>query len=187
MTYEEFLSANYVAYVGGEQHPGMASEDNPMQNQLSDAVSIFKSIHISFFVVSEDNAEADAMIFPEKGLYANEKMAPPFKMFKETITPMYTDFLPKNLNVVFTSKSGTNTPTNCNVTYDELRGWVERGVPVFPVFIYTANSQYVIHNITEITLLTDMLGFVYYISGSSGSISRAFAYKSDGTIEILSN
>ena len=138
---------------------------------------------LSFTCVKKDNAYAGGITFPEKGLYINGD-EPRFIIDKENITPMSADFLPKNLNVVFTSKSGTNTPTNCNVTYDELRGWVERGVPVFPVFIYTANSQYVIHNITEIALFTDKLGFVYY-DGAVGS--RAFAYKSDGTIEILSN
>ena len=100
-----------------------------------------------------------------------------------TITPMSTDFIPKNLNVVFKKESGS-TPVNCNVTYNELRDWVERDVPVFAVFIDAANSQYNIYNITKTALLTDMLGFVYYISDSSGSISKSFVYKSDGTIEI---
>lgn len=48
-----------------------------------------------------------------------------------TITPMSTDFLPKNFNVVFSEGSGTTIPDSCNVTYDELRGWIENGVPVF--------------------------------------------------------
>lgn len=98
---------------------------------------------------------------------------------QETITPMSTDFVPKNLNVVFKKESGS-TLVNCNVTYNELRDWVERDVPVFAVFIDAANSQYNIYNITGIALLTDMLGFVYYISVGA---SKSFAYKSDGTIE----
>ena len=102
---------------------------------------------------------------------------------QETITPMSADFIPKNLNVVFKKESGSTT-VNCNVTYNELRDWVERGIPVFAVFIDTANSQYNIYNITGIALLTDMLGFAYYISAGA---SKSFAYKSDGTIEILKN
>lgn len=105
-----------------------------------------------------------------------------------TIAPMSTDFMPpmKNLNVVFKKESGS-TQVNCNVTYNELRDWVERDVPVFAVFINAADySQCNIFNITGISLLTDMLGFVYYISGSSGSISKSFVYKSDGTIETRS-
>ena len=100
-----------------------------------------------------------------------------------TITPMSTDFIPKNLNVVFKKESGS-TPVNCNVTYNELRDWVERDVPVFAVFIDAAGSSYSIYNIIGITLLTDMLGFVYYISAGA---SKSFLYKSDGTIEIQSN
>lgn len=99
---------------------------------------------------------------------------------QETITPMSTDFIPKNLNVVFKKESG-NAQVNCNVTYNELRDWVERDVPVFAVFINDADySQCNIFNITGIALLTDMLGFVYYISAGA---SKSFAYKSDGTIE----
>ena len=102
---------------------------------------------------------------------------------QETITPMSTDFIPKNFNVVFKKESGSN-PVNCNVTYNELRDWVERGIPVFAVFIGAANSQYNIYNITKIALLTNMLGFAYYISAGK---SISFVYKSDGTIEIQSN
>ena len=102
---------------------------------------------------------------------------------QETITPMSTDFIPKNLNVVFKKESGS-TPVNCNVAYNELRDWVERDVPVFAVFIDAAGSPYNIYNITKIALLTDMLGFVYYISAGA---SKSFVYKSDGTIEIQSN
>ena len=102
---------------------------------------------------------------------------------QETYTTMDMNFIPKNLNVVFKKESGS-TPVNCNVTYNELRDWVERDVPVFAVFIDAANSQYNIYNITKIALSTDMLGFVYYISAGA---SKSFAYKSDGTIEIQSN
>ena len=105
---------------------------------------------------------------------------------QETITPMSADFIPpmKNLNVVFKKESGSTT-INCNVTYNELRDWVERDIPVFAVFINAADySQCNIFNITGIALLTDMLGFVYYVSAGA---SKSLIYKSDGTIEIRSN
>ena len=96
-----------------------------------------------------------------------------------TITPMYTDFLPKNLNVVFRGELG-HAPTSCNVTYNELRDWVERDIPVFAVFI-VANAKF---NITSISLLTDSLVFTYYLNGST---SKSFVYKSDGTFVIQPN
>ena len=88
----------------------------------------------------------------------------------------------KNLNVVFKKESGS-TMVNCNVTYNELRGWLERDVPVFAVFIDAADSKYNIHNITKTALLTNMLGFAYYDYGNGTFMNKAFAYKSDGTIE----
>lgn len=98
---------------------------------------------------------------------------------QETIAPMSTDFIPKNLNVVFRGELG-HAPTSCNVTYNELRDWVERDIPVFAVFI-TANAKF---NITSISLLTDSLAFIYYLNGST---SRSFVYKSDGTFVIQPN
>lgn len=95
---------------------------------------------------------------------------------QETITPMSTDFMPKNLNVVFRGELG-HAPTSCNVTYNELRDWVERDIPVFAVFII-ANAKF---NITSISLLTDGLVFIYYLNGST---SKSFVYKSDGTFVI---
>ena len=109
MTYEEFLSANYVVYLGGEQHSGMVSEVNPMQNQFSDAVSIFDSDFMAFFVVSEDNAEGQGMIFPTKGLYTVEETESPFKLIKETITPMSADFMPIVDGVIISSSTADST------------------------------------------------------------------------------
>ena len=179
LTYEEFLSAQYVVYVGGEQHSGMVSEADPKQYQDTDAISEFVFDSISVLVVSEDNAETDGIIFPTKGLYTRGDTEP-FKLIKENITPMSADFLPKNLNVVFKKESGS-TSVNCNVTYNELRDWVERDVPVFAVFIDAASPNYSIYNIIGIALLTtDMLGFAYCIGSGA---SKSFAYKSDGPIE----
>ena len=89
---------------------------------------------------------------------------------------MSTDFMPKNFNVVFRGELG-HAPTSCNVTYNQLRDWVERDIPVFAVFII-ANAKF---NITSITLLTDSLVFVYYLNGST---SKSFTYKSDGTFSV---
>lgn len=96
-----------------------------------------------------------------------------------TIAPMSTDFIPKNLNVVFKKESGSAL-VNCNVTYNELRDWVERDAPVFAVFIDANSSGYFRYNIAGIGLLTDMLRFGYYVGKG---IDKSFVYKSDGTIE----
>lgn len=184
LTYEEFLSAMVVRYHDGESYSMMVSEAYPEQTQVADAVSSFicSSGAVQVLVVSEDNVEVEGNFFPTKGLYARVDVEP-FKLIKETITPMSADFIPKNFNVVFKKESGS-TQVNCNVTYNELRDWVERDAPVFAVFIDAADSKYNIYNITGINLLTDMLGFVYYISAGA---SKSFAYKSDGTIEFQTN
>lgn len=122
LSYEEFLSANYVVYLGGEQHSGMVSEDNPMQNQFSDAVSIFESGFISFFVVSEDNAEGQGVIFPTKGLYAGDDTVP-FKLIKETITPMDAAFIPNTIQRVgddiIVSSSTPDSTKKFKITVDD--------------------------------------------------------------------
>ena len=94
---------------------------------------------------------------------------------KETITPMSADFIPKNFNVVFSASSGV-TPDSCNVTYDELRGWIENGVPVFATYKYKQDDGSVssVKNIVNFEINTDSLS-VYY--GSSAN----FKYNSDGT------
>lgn len=95
-----------------------------------------------------------------------------------TITPMFTDFLPKNFNVVFSEVDGTTMPDSCNVTYDELRGWIENGTPVFAIYKTEDNGRVVdVTNITGFLANTDSLN-VYYLSGSS---QNYFEYKSDGT------
>lgn len=188
LSYEEFLSAKYVIYEGEEQYSGMVLEAEPKQTQLADAVSRFDCLHggVQVVVVSEDNAGTDGVIFPTKGLYAfYSEHNPLFKLTKETITPMSTDFIPKNFNVVFkVFKQESGSPqANCNVTYNELRDWVERGIPVFAVFIYGTDSQYSICNITKTSLLTNMLGFAYYDHYNGTFMTKSFVYKSDGTIE----
>ena len=172
LSYEEFLSAQYVGYVGGEQFSGMVSEDNPKQNQFSDAISRFDIHSLSFFVVSEDNAEDQGIIFPTKGLYA-EGYTVPFKLIKENITPMSADFLPKNLNVVFRATTG-NVPTSCNATYDELRGWLESNIPVLAVLNIGNNHEvYILGYI--------LIGEGYIRFGENSSGSDLFKYNSDGT------
>ena len=179
LSYEEFLSAQYVVYVGEEQHSGMVSDKDPKQTQLTDAVSRFMCLGggVQVVVVSEDNAEAQGANFPTKGLYV-AKAANPFKLIKETITPMSTDFIPKNFNVVFSASSGV-TPDSCNVTYDELRGWIENGVPVFAVYkiIDDHGSVTVLMNIMQFVLNIDSL-MVYYQNRGSTDF---FKYEPDGT------
>lgn len=139
---------------------------------------IVTSTPIKVVIVRKDNVDAEGVTIQEKGVYVfpNNKK---FKMTKQNITPMSTDFLPKNLNVVFRGELG-HAPTSCNVTYNELRDWVERDIPVFAVFI-TANAKF---NIIATSSLTDSLGFIYFINGST---SRIFTYKSDGTFGIQPN
>ena len=178
LTYEEFFSATYVLYeYGVEQYSGMVSDGEPKQNQLADAVSRFECLHgrVQVVVVGEDNAVVSGIIFPTKGLYTNGN-SKPFKLIKETITPMSTDFIPKNFNVVF-SASGGVTPDSCNVTYDELRGWIENGIPVFATYKYKQDDGSVssVKNIINFEIDTDSLR-VYYDSGAN------FKYNSDGTI-----
>ena len=152
----------------------------PKQEKVSDAISVFSAGDLQIYVISEDNAEVgeEGIIFPTKGLYTNQD-AKPFKLIKETITPMSTDFIPpmKNLNVVFSEGSGSSFPNSCNVTYDELRGWIENGIPVFAIYKTERDdgSVWEVINIMEFLTNTDSLS-VYY--GSSG---RYFEYNSDGT------
>lgn len=158
-----------------EKNKSLSARD--IQQISENLISVL--IEEGVLIAKKDNVYWSGVTFPEKGVYtlaSNNK----FKMSKENITPMSTDFMPKNLNVVF-KKESVSTPANCNVTYNELRDWVERGVPVFSVFIDAADSKYIIYNIIEIVLLTDKLGFVYY---NDVGKSNGFAYKSDGTIEI---
>ena len=101
---------------------------------------------------------------------------------QETITPMSADFIPKNFNVVFSASSGV-TPTSCNVTYDELRGWIESGVPVFAIYKVKQDdgSVLAVGNIIAFRIDTDKLTF-YYETGAS---MAGFVYNSDGTFSNI--
>ena len=99
---------------------------------------------------------------------------------QETITPMSTDFIPKNLNVVFSRGSNSGMPDSCNVPYDVLRGWIENGVPVFAVYklIDDHGSVSVLMNIMQFVLDIDSLSVYYQNRGSTDF----FKYNPDGTI-----
>lgn len=90
---------------------------------------------------------------------------------QETITPMSADFIPKNFNVVFIAETG-NIPTRCNVTYDELRGWVENNIPILSIY-RRIDSNYT-EIITTIRLDPDSLVL-------KTAINNGFTYNSDGT------
>lgn len=137
-------------------------------------VYITSPYSVDCYIARKDNTYAsdNDIILTEKGVYVFSD-SNKFKMTKQNITTMSTDFLPKNLNVVFRGELG-HAPTSCNVTYNELRDWVERDIPVFAVFI-TAIAKF---NITGTSLLTDSLGFVYY---NDAGKSIFFKYNSDGT------
>ena len=146
-------------------------------HQLSDSSTMVNGGGFGFITVRKDNADLAGLIIPEKGVYASAD-SKRFKMTKKTITPMSTDFMPKNFNVVF---SGINkaTPDSCNVTYDELRGWIENGTPVFAIYKTEGNDGSVsnVRNIVNFEINTDSLS-VYYQTGYS---TIDFVYKSDGT------
>ena len=147
--------------------------------QLSDSVTIVES-NIRFITVRKDNADINGLIIPEKGVYVFSD-SERFKMTKETITPMSTDFIPKNLNVVFSRGSTSSIPTySCNVTYDELRGWIENGTPVFAICKIEDNNGSVVNviNIMQFLPNTDSLSVYYQTKGSTDY----FKYNSDGTI-----
>lgn len=88
----------------------MVSDAYPEQTQVADAISVFMCLsgRVQFFVVSEDNAEKDGIIFPTKGLYTR-KDTEPFKLIKETITPMSADFMPVVDGVIISSSTADST------------------------------------------------------------------------------
>ena len=140
---------------------------------ITDDIIVTNHDLVSIAIVRKDNADVQGITIPEKGVYAfddNNK----FKMFKENITPMSADFMPKNFNVVFRATTG-NVPTSCNVTYGELRGWLESNIPVLAV-LNIGNP------------VNDVLVLGYIGIGSSSltfkenhGASASFKYNSDGT------
>lgn len=91
-----------------------------------------------------------------------------------TYTPIDMNFIPKNLNVVFIAETGS-IPTSYNVTYDELRGWVENNIPVLSIY-RRIDSNYV-EIITTINLESDSLVI--------RTVNSGFVYNSDGTFSEL--
>ena len=85
---------------------------------------------------------------------------------------MSTDFMPKNLNVVFRATSLTDVPTSCNVTYNELRDWVENDIPVLAV-LNAGKKVCVLGYI--------IIGEGYIVFGENSNASKNFQYNSDGT------
>ena len=175
LSYEEFLSAMVVRYQDGGSYSMMVSETRPEQTQVTDAISSFicSFCAVQVFVIGEDNAEASGIIFPTKGLYTMGD-SEPFKLIKETITPMSADFIPKNLNVVFRATTG-NVPTSCNVTYDDLRGWLESNIPVLAVL----NIGNPVNDVLVLGYIGIRSSSLTFKENSSGS--GLFKYNSDGT------
>ena len=88
----------------------------------------------------------------------------------------------KNLSVVFSGGHNNTMPDSCNVTYDELRGWIENGTPVFAVWDtekYDDNAK-MVEFFTKIVVGSSSLDF-YYQDKSLGE--QQFTYWSDGRIE----
>lgn len=89
----------------------------------------------------------------------------------------------KNLNVVvFSGGSNSGMPDSCNVTYDELRGWIENGIPVIAVWNtnkYNTDEK-MVEFFTGIEVGSSALD-CYYQDYNLGK--QRFQYKSDGTFE----
>ena len=92
-----------------------------------------------------------------------------------------------NLNVVvFSGGSNSGMPESCNVTYDELRGWIENGIPV--VAVWNTNKyntdEKMVEFFTGIEVGSSELYF-YYQDYELGK--QKFMYKSDGSFEPVIN
>ena len=90
-----------------------------------------------------------------------------------------------NLNVVvFSGGRNGGMPDSCNVTYDELRGWIENGAPVFAVWNadkYNTDGEIkMVEFFTGIEVGSSALDF-YYQDYNLGK--QRFTYKSDGSFE----
>ena len=93
----------------------------------------------------------------------------------------------KNLNVVvFSGGSNSSMPESCNVTYDELRGWIENGTPVFAVWNTNKynTGEKMVEFFTGIEVGSSALD-VYYQDYNLGK--QRFKYKSDGSFEPVIN
>ena len=93
----------------------------------------------------------------------------------------------KSLNVVvFSGGSNSGMPDSCNVTYDELRGWIENGVPV--VAVWNTNKyntdEKMVEFFTGIEVGSSALD-CYYQDYNLGK--QRFIYKSDGSFEPVIN
>ena len=93
----------------------------------------------------------------------------------------------KNLNVVvFSGGSNSGMPDSCNVTYDELRGWIENGIPVIVVWNtekYNTGEK-VVEFFTGIEVGSSELYF-YYQDYELGK--QKFKYNSNGSFEPVIN
>lgn len=93
----------------------------------------------------------------------------------------------KNLNVVvFSGGSNSGMPDSCNVTYDELRGWIENGIPVIVVWNtekYNTGEK-VVEFFTGIEVGSSELYF-YYQDYELGK--QNFKYNSNGSFEPVIN
>lgn len=95
----------------------------------------------------------------------------------------------KNLNVVvFSGGSNSTMPESCNVTYDELRGWIENGTPVFAVWnttkYNTDGKVKMVEFLTGIEVGSSALD-VYYQDYNLGK--QRFKYNSNGSFEPVIN
>lgn len=175
-TYDDLWSATLIPIrLPGD--PAAVSDLGMIENKISDNITVFvigRNL-VPLYVISENNASFRGTTFPTKGTYVRYNTGSfELGVGSSVITPMSTDFLPKNLNVVFRATSLTAVPTSCNATYNELRGWVENDIPVLAVFNIGNNHKACI-------LGYIIIGEGYLIFSENSSASASFKYNSDGT------
>ena len=91
-----------------------------------------------------------------------------------TYTPIAINYMPKNLNVVFTGIKYSNKqplPTSCNVTYDELRRLAESDVPIFAIYKSDVSGVPTCKIITQ---------YAINAANSEGNTEMVFCYQQDG-------
>lgn len=127
---------------------------------------------------------------PVNGFYwitADTAASHTIKVMRQQVkyTPIDANYMPKNLNVVFTGIKYSyeqQIPTSCNVTYDELRRLAESDMPIFAIYKFDVSGVPMCKIITQYKINaansegnTEM---VFYYQQDNGT--QAFAYSSAG-------
>lgn len=180
-TYDDLWSATLTP-IDLPGDPAAVSDLGMTETKDSDNITTF-IIGGKYFllVITENNASVEGVTFPKKGTYAIQGPSH-FKLSvgSGVITPMSSDFMPKNLNVVISvDTSGDTNVYSCNVTYDELRGWVDRCIPVL-VTIYEVDMD--TNNVRTITSIREFSNYLELTYINTSVNKKQILYNSDGSI-----